>query len=98
MKKLREFPEWRVEQVMEVAKMLYALQRNLLARQAFDFLDKLGNACNTYNTGSSVFRTPYGSQHSRLDGLHQERCSHMLSVWFPAKSYLNSTLQKLTGW
>ena len=50
MKKLREFPEWPVEQVVEVTRMLYALgpfplddksdmRWNLLARQAFDFLD-----------------------------------------------------------
>jgi|SRR5262249_41445719 len=55
--KLREFPQYPVEQVMEVARMLYAnapfkpeLWRekwrwHSLARQAFDFLDNLSAAC-----------------------------------------------------
>jgi hypothetical protein len=53
---LREFPEWPLERVMEVAQMLYALrpfnitgksqiQWNSLAREAFDFLDYLHQAC-----------------------------------------------------
>jgi hypothetical protein len=56
MSKLREFPEWPVEQVMETARMLYALSPfppndksehkwDVLARQALDFLDKLKAAC-----------------------------------------------------
>jgi hypothetical protein len=51
--KLREFPNWSFEQVMEVARMLYALEPfkrnsegayfhwNGLIEEAFDFLDKL---------------------------------------------------------
>jgi hypothetical protein len=55
MKKLREFRDWRFEQVEKVARMLYArapfdvhtsekTRWNLLVRQAFDFLDNLHKA------------------------------------------------------
>jgi hypothetical protein len=56
--KLREFPEWTVEQAMEVARMLYALEPfkinsegayfhwNRLAEEAFDFLDKSYKFCD----------------------------------------------------
>jgi hypothetical protein len=56
--KLREFPEWTVEQGMEVARMLYALEPfkinsegayfhwNRLAEEAFDFLDKSYKFCD----------------------------------------------------
>jgi hypothetical protein len=55
--KLREFPDWPDEQVIETARMLYALrpfkidskselQWNSLAREAFDFLDNLHKASN----------------------------------------------------
>lgn len=57
MKKFREFREWPLEKVEEVAQMFYAVapfKRELwneeyrwksLARQAFDFLDNLHEAC-----------------------------------------------------
>ena len=57
MKKLREFRKWPLREVRETARMLYALRQpfapdeksdikwNSLAQQAFDFLDKLHNAC-----------------------------------------------------
>ena len=57
MKKLREFREYTLEQVEEVARSLYALapfdvntsekmRWNLLAQQAFDFLDNFHKACD----------------------------------------------------
>ena len=57
MKKFREFPDWPLDQVEEVARMLYTVapfrselwrdeyRWKSLARQAFDFLDNLHVAC-----------------------------------------------------
>src|SRR5438477_12825545 len=69
--RLREFPEWPVEQVMEVARMLYAtapfkreLWNNkshwtLLARQACDFLDHLHKACKEISEQRSATHRAY---------------------------------------
>ena len=69
--KLREFPEHEIKDVMEVARMLYALapfKRELwgetgrwrsLARQAYDFLDRLSAACAEIQKSRSAMDAAY---------------------------------------
>jgi hypothetical protein len=74
--KLREFPDWPDEQVIETARMLYALrpfkidskselQWNSLAREAFDFLDNLHKACNEIARRRGVQNAAYRSAENR---------------------------------
>jgi hypothetical protein len=77
MKKLREFREWPLEQVEEVARMLYALapfKRELwsdeyrwksLARQAFEFLDNLHKACDEIAGQRSALNAQYDHAEAR---------------------------------
>lgn len=77
MKKLREFPDWPLADVEEVARMLYALRsfkpelwRNewrwkQLARQAFEFLDNLHKACDEIAGQRSALNAEYDHAEAR---------------------------------
>ena len=73
---LREFPEWPLERVMEVAQMLYSLrpfnissksdiQWNSLASEAFDFLDYLHRACEEIRKRRSLQDAAYRRAETR---------------------------------
>jgi hypothetical protein len=78
MKKLREFPEWPLEQVDEVARMLYGLapfKRELwrddyrwkaLAREACDLLDNCRAACHAVLEERKVQGETYARANARL--------------------------------
>ena len=96
--KLREFPNWSFEQVMEVARMLYALEPfkrnsegayfhwNGLIEEAFDFLDKLHK-----------FYEELAGERSRWDAENQRREKEAAEAKLPDPVAFEKAMRFITG-